>query len=238
MSRRGLLLLSGLCLAVALRLMPARAEDKPKGPPPFNGVDFKGWKYKGDEKKSKWVVGHAALDEKDPRKVVVTPLDKDKGPPEMIATQGSVDIYTEETFGDCTVEVEVMVPKGSNSGIYLMGQYEVQVIDSYGKKGELKPGDMGGIYETAAPKVNAAKKPGEWQKFVIEFQAPRFEGKKKTANGKFLKVTLNGEVIHENVEVTKPTGGQLAGGERAKGPLMFQGDHGPIAFRNLTITPK
>ena len=237
MPRQGMLLLSGLCLALVLRLLPARAEEKPKVVRPFNGVDLKGWKFKGDEKKSKWVVGHAALDEKDPRKIVVSEA-KDRDAAEMINPQGSVDIYTEQTFGDCTVEVEVMVPKGSNSGIYLMGQYEVQVIDSFGKKGELKPGDMGGIYNTSAPKKNAAKKPCEWQKFVIEFQAPRFEDKKKTANGKFLKVVLNDEVIHENVEVKGPTGGQLAGGERAMGPLMFQGDHGPIAFRNLKIIPK
>ena len=74
-----------------------------------------------------------------------------------------------------------MIPKGSNSGIYLMGEYEVQIYDTYGKK-DLKPGDMGGIYTYAAPKVNACKKPGEWQKFVIDFVAPKFEADKKIAN--------------------------------------------------------
>src|SRR5205823_4619938 len=124
----------------------------------------------------------------------------------MVNPSGSVDIYTEEKFGACTVEVEVLVPKGSNSGVYLVGEYEVQVIDSYGKKGDLKPGDMGGIYNNAAPKVNAAKKPGEWQKFVIDFEPAKFVDGKKVKNALFVKVTLNGEVIHENVEAKGSTG--------------------------------
>ena len=138
------------------------------------------------------------------------------------------------------VEVEFIIPKGSNSGVYLMGEYEVQIIDSFGKADDqLKPGDMGGIYTAAAPKKNACKKPGEWQKFVIDFQAPKFDADgKKTANGKFLKVTFNDVVIHENVEVTKSTGGGLTGKEVASGPLMFQGDHGPVAFRGVKITKK
>jgi len=129
-----------------------------------------------------------------------------------------------------------MIPKGSNSGIYLMGEYEVQVLDSYGKD-KVGPGDMGGIYGNAAPKVNACKKPGEWQTFVIDFQAPRFDKDKKTANAKFLRVVLNEQVIHENVEVKGPTGGAL-GKEVAEGPLMIQGDHGPIAIRSVKVTPK
>ena len=130
-----------------------------------------------------------------------------------------------------------MVPKGSNSGVYVMGEYEVQILDSFGKK-KVGPGDVGGLYGIAAPKVNAAKKPGEWQKFVIEYQAPRFEGRQEGSNVKFVKVTLNGEVIHENVEAKGPTGGPLTGKEAATGPLMFQGDHGPVAFRNIKFTPK
>ena len=129
-----------------------------------------------------------------------------------------------------------MVPKGSNSGIYVMGEYEVQVLDSYGKE-KVGPGDMGGIYNTAAPKVNASKKPGEWQKFVIEFQAPKFEDGKKVANAKFVKVTLNDQVIHENVEATAPTPSCLTGKESPTGPIMLQGDHGPVAYRNFVVKP-
>ena len=132
-----------------------------------------------------------------------------------------------------------MVPKGSNSGIYVMGEYEVQVLDSFGKPADkLTQGDLGALYSAAAPKVNASKKPGEWQKFVIEFQAPKFEGAKKVANAKFVKVTLNDVVLHENVEMKGVTPGGLTGKEAATGPLMFQGDHGPVAFRNIKVTSR
>ncbi|HTE19130.1 MAG TPA: DUF1080 domain-containing protein [Armatimonadota bacterium] len=82
------------------------------------------------------------------------------------------------------------------------------------------------------------KAPGEWQKFVIEFQAPRFEGDRKVSNAKFLKVTLNGQVIHENVEMKGVTPTGVTGKEAPTGPLMFQGDHGPVSYRNIRITPR
>jgi len=89
-----------------------------------------GWKLRALKFMSKWVVGVAKIDPKDPRKLAV--VISDVGDIELINTKkGGVDIYTEQEFGDCTVELEVMIPKGSNSGIYLMGQYEVQVVDSY-----------------------------------------------------------------------------------------------------------
>ena len=72
-----------------------------------------------------------------------------------------------------------MVPKRSNSGVYVMGEYEIQVLDSYGKE-RVGPGDIGGIYGAAAPKKNASKKPGEWQKFVIDFQAPQIRRRQKS----------------------------------------------------------
>jgi hypothetical protein len=197
---------------------------------PLNGKDLDGWKLRNNSK-NKWAVGTAGVDDKGK-------LTFNKDGKELVntASDGS-DIYTEQVFGDCVVEVEVMVPKKSNSGIYLMGRYEVQILDSFGVK-KPGPGDMGGIYSVAAPKVNACKKPGEWQTFVIDFQAPRFAEKKKTSNAIFHKVTLNGEVIHEKVEITKGATGGALGGEVPAGPLMFQGDHGPVAFRNLKITPK
>jgi len=202
---------------------------------PFDGKTLDGWKLKGDAKKSKWKVGVAGLDEKDASKMAL----KD-GSGELVNTaSGGVDIYTDAKFGDCTIEVEFMVPKGSNSGIYVMGEYEVQVLDSYGKAPEkLTQGDLGALYSAAAPKVNASKKPGEWQKFVIEFQAPKFEGTKKVSNAKFIKVTLNDVVLHENVEMKGPTPSGVTGKEAAEGPIMFQGDHGPVAYRNIKITPK
>ena len=160
-------------------------------------------------------------------------------PYELVNLGTGVDISTEQKFGDITVELEFMVTKGSNSGVYLMGEYEVQILDSYGKADDkLTQGDLGALYSAAAPKKNVAKKPGEWQKFVIEFQAPKFDGTKKTANAKFVKVTLNDVMLHENVEMKQQTPGGLTGKEAATGPLMFQGDHGAVAFRNIKITPK
>ena len=157
------------------------------------------------------------------------------GSGELINSEAhSVDIISEQKFGDCTVNLEVMVPKGSNSGIYLMGNYEVQVLDSWGRE-KPGPGDMGGLYGASAPRVNACKAPGEWQQYVIEFKAPRFQDGKKVANAVFKKVTLNGQVIHEDVEMKGVTGGAISA-EQATGPLMFQGDHGPVAFRNIKIT--
>jgi hypothetical protein len=146
--------------------------------------------------------------------------------------------------GDIELELELMVPKGSNSGIYLQGRYEVQILDSWGVKSP-KFSDIGGIYRNwentpgniymgKAPLTNPAKAPGTWQKFKIIFQAPRFDvSGKKISNAKFVSVELNGIKIHDNLEVPLPTGGPIEKNEVANGPLMIQGDHGPVAFRNI-----
>jgi hypothetical protein len=201
---------------------------------PFNGKNLEGWTTKGDKAKSKWVVGTARVDDADPTKLVV----KEGDGGELINASGQgVDLYTTEKWGDCTISLELMVPKNSNSGVYVMGEYEVQVLDSHGKE-TVGPGDLGGLYGAAAPKKNASKKPGEWQTMEIVFEAPKFEGDKKTANAKFVKVVLNGETIHENVEMKGPTPSGVTGKETATGPLMFQGDHGAVAFRKIKVTPK
>jgi len=209
--------------ALAVLILPALALAEP---PP-------GWKMQHPDK-GKWVVGTAEVDPKSPNKLVVK-----EGGTDVINVQPASNLVSDEKYGDCTVEVEFLIPKGSNSGVYLMGEYEVQIYDTFDKKGkDAKPGDMGGIYTFAAPKAFADKGPGQWQKFVIDFQAPKFEGGKKVSNAKFLKVTFNGEVIHENVECDKPTPGGLTGKEMPEGPLMFQGDHGQVAFRNIRVTAK
>jgi len=200
-----------------------------------NNDTLDGWKLRGPKFISKWVVGVAKIDPKNPKKLKV--IRSDAGTIELANTKkGGVDIYTEQEFGDCMVELEVMVPEGSNSGIYLMGQYEVQVVDSYGKK-RIKDSAMGGIFGVASPKINAAKKPGEWQKFLIKFKAPRFENRKRIAPAEFVKVELNGEVIQENVKIEKgPTSGALKNGEFVEGPLMLQGGMGAVAYRKIRIS--
>ena len=159
------------------------------------------------------------------------------------------NLFTEMQHGDCEAHIEFMVPKGSNSGVYFMGRYEIQVFDSFGVEKAPYPGiECGGIYqrwdgkrkppgfEGRSPRVNASKAPGEWQTFDVVFLAPRFDNDgKKIANAKFVKVVHNGEVVHANVEVTGPTRAAAYGDEKPAGPLMFQGDHGPVAYRNLKL---
>lgn len=153
-------------------------------------------------------------------------------------------LITTLEHGDIELEFEVMLPKGSNSGIYLQGRYEVQLFDSWGEKNP-KFSDMGGIYRNwenqpgkiymgKAPLSNPAKAPGLWQKMRISFKAPRFDANgNKIANAKFMSVELNGVKIHDNVEVPLPTGGPIENNEKPTGPLVIQGDHGPVAFRNV-----
>ena len=156
----------------------------------------------------------------------------------------TLNLFSRARHGDVQAHVEFMVPKGSNSGIYFMGRYEIQVYDSHGKK-QVGFGDCGGIYqrwdkgrgfEGHGARVNASKAPGEWQTFDVIFKAPRFDEKgQKIANARFVKVVHNGEVIHENVEVTGPTRSPGFHNERPLGPIMLQGDHGPVAYRNIRL---
>jgi hypothetical protein len=161
------------------------------------------------------------------------------------------DLISKQKFGDIEVHVEFMIPKESNSGVKLEGLYEIQICDSYGVK-KPKGYDCGGIYPRAEeepvyhhiddgvpPRTNAARRAGEWQTMDIIFQAPRFDAQdKKIANARFVKVVLNDQVIHENVEVRTPTGhAWRLKKETPSGPLLLQADHGPVAFRSVRLRP-
>ncbi len=153
-------------------------------------------------------------------------------------------LFTGFEHGDIELELDVMMPVNSNSGLYFQGRYEVQLFDSWGVK-EPKYSDIGGIYqrhdenedkgyEGHAPRVNVAKTPGLWQHFKIIFHAPKFDSSgKKIKNAWFEEVRLNGELLHENIEVTGPTRSAAFTDEKPMGPLMFQGDHGPVAVKNI-----
>ena len=161
-----------------------------------------------------------------------------------------VDLYTNFEHGDMDLELDYMMAKGANSGIYLQGRYEVQLEDSWGvlkptsaNNGAIYPrwddsrpaGQQG--YEGYAPRQNVSRAPGLWQHLKLSFQAPRFDSSgKMIENAKILRAELNGVVIHENVELSGPTRGAMKNNEVATGPLRLQGDHGAVAFRNLKIT--
>jgi len=237
-----------LALAVAFSAMAAftgcqssqsSANHDPVRRVAFNGDNLDGWR----QPTGAWeVLGAVALDAADPRKFTFAPgngvLVNGRGGP-------TVNLVSSFEHGDVEARVEFCVPKGSNSGVYFQGRYEIQVFDSYGVA---KPqhSDCGGIYqrwrddrgfEGHAPRVNASKPPGEWQRFDVVFRAPRFdEHGNKVENARFVSVKLNGVLIHQNVSVSGPTRAALdETSEVAHGPLMLQGDHGPVAYRNLIV---
>ncbi len=156
------------------------------------------------------------------------------------------DIRTEAEFGDLELHVEFNVPSGSNSGVYLQGRYEIQILDSW-QANPPKFSDCGGIYqrwndktatgyEGHAPAENASLPPGQWQSFDIVFKAARFDSSgRKTANARLERVVHNGKLIHEHVEVTGPTRASQFQDELPLGPLVFQGVHGPVAIRNVLV---
>ena len=219
---------------------------------PFSRADESGWKVLTEnldsflEPKDHWAVcGEVKLGPASHRKLVT-----ESGHGIIVSNGGGVDLATKETYRDCEVELEFMIPQHSNSGVKLAGCYEIQIFDSWKKK-KVTGSDCGGIYprgelkphyhtidEGVPPKKNACREPGQWQTLKIVFHSPRFDATgKKFANAKFDRVELNGVLIHENQEVAHPTGHAWHNEEHDKGPLLLQGDHGPVAFRNLRIRP-
>jgi hypothetical protein len=133
------------------------------------------------------------------------------------------NLVTKETYHDLKIRTEFRYPEGSNSGIYLRGRYEIQIADNYGALPDSHIN--GGIYGFIAPSVNATKKPGEWQTMDV------------TLVGRTVTVVLNGKEVISNRPIPGITGGALDSDEGAPGPLMIQGDHGPIEFRTFIVTP-
>ncbi|HEX9511738.1 MAG TPA: DUF1080 domain-containing protein [Puia sp.] len=165
----------------------------------------------------------------------------------ILKADHNTQLATKEEFRDLELELDFMMAKGSNSGVYLQGRYEVQLLDSWGK---LNPAfsDVGGIYQRwddtrgrdhegyqgIAPLQNVARAPGLWQHLHICFHAPRFNEKgEKIANAVFSRVYLNGVLVQQEAAVTGPTRSAEFSDEKPTGPLVLQGDHGNVAFRNL-----
>jgi hypothetical protein len=160
----------------------------------------------------------------------------------MEVVPGTGDIYTKAVFGDCHVHVEFWLPlmadktgqARANSGVYLQGRYEVQVLDSYGL--DSQDNDCGGIYKIAKPLVNACRKPEQWQSYDIAFRTARVENGEVKEKPR-ITVFHNGVMIHNNLEIPTPTGGAMDEDMRQPGPLLLQDHRNPVRYRNVWIMP-
>jgi len=156
-----------------------------------------------------------------------------------VATPNKRDISSKQEFGDCYLHVEFCVPTkgGGNSGVGLQGRYEVQILNSFGKQPESH--GCGAFYSQTPPKVVASKPAGEWQTYDIFFRAPRFDAAGKRSDNARATVYQNGTLLHENQEFKGPTGIQYEQykGEARKGPIVLQGDHDVVQFRNVWLVP-
>ena len=163
----------------------------------FNGTDLTGWRATGP---SRWEVADGVLRN----------------------TASGANLVTERTFTDFKLHVELRLPKGSNSGVYLRGRYEVQIADS---SGEPASDTLGAVYGFLAPSEQAGRGSDDWQSLDI------------TLVGRRITVVVNGKTVVCDREIPGITGGALDSDEGAPGPLLLQGDHGQVEFRNLTLTP-
>ncbi len=142
----------------------------------------------------------------------------------LVNAKAGSDLITINKYGDFRLIAEYKYPKGSNSGIYLRGRYEFQIVDDF-ESGANGVGNSGAIYGFLAPTKNAVLAPEEWNTAEITFL------------GRFVTIVLNGETIIDHKEIPGITGGALDSDEGNPGPLFVQGDHGPVTFRKLTLYP-
>jgi glucose/arabinose dehydrogenase len=216
-------------------------------PPPARESGDEGWLFLtwgdalGRWNSSGWILCDAELDTADRTKF----LTKEGNGALVNVGPDPTPFVSKEQFGDCKIHLQFQLPEKGNSGVYVMGRYEVQLLDSAGKRpDELAMGDCGGIYRGEhwpgrAPDFNAFREAGQWHEMDVEFQPPRFDAAgKKTENARFLRVRIDDVLLHENVEVPEPTLGALFAEEAPLGPLMIQGDHTQVAIGDVRVFPK
>lgn len=175
----------------------------------FNGKDLSGWRLINTEQAN----GFKVID----GNLVNDPVNEEG------RRVNFGNLRTDKEFADFNLKLEVNVPEHSNSGVYLRGMYEIQVVDSYGN--DLDPHNMGALYSRITPTVSAEKKGGEWQSMDI------------TLYKRHVTVILNGKKIIDNQPVYGPTGGAMQADVFKPGPIYLQGDHGKVSYRNLVLTP-
>lgn len=212
---------SGSLVAIVLALCfvasISSAGEKAKGLKLFNGKNLTGWKLRSPERES-W----SAVDEE---------LRNESGH----GKSGS-DIISVQKFGDCQLHIEFNVPRGGNSGVYLQGRYEIQVADS-SKDRRVGKHMCGAIYSKIAPSENACKPAGEWQRFNVLFRQARLNDGGEVVEKARISVKQNGTLIIDDKEIDGVTGGALDRNEGTPGPLLLQGDHSSIKYRNIFIRP-
>ncbi len=172
--------------------------------PLFNGKDLTGWKLRNPQGHQSWGVKDGLLVN------------------DVSGGKHGTDLVTEEKFRDFVLRYEYQIPKGANSGVYLRGRHEIQILDDFAR-GQPTKGGNGALYQIAPVAKFASKPPGEWQ--TVE----------ATIKGNKVTVVLNGQKVHDEVTVDKATGGELDNKVDQPGPIMLQGDHGSISFRNIQI---
>jgi Domain of Unknown Function (DUF1080) len=192
-------------IALALALVAGNLIAADQGfRPLFNGKDLTGWKLRKPDGTASWSVKDGVLVN------------------EVSAGKHGTDLISEQKFRDFVLRYEYKIPKGANSGVYLRGRYEIQVLDDY-ERGTPSKGGNGAIYNLAPVSKFASKPAGEWQTAEA------------TIKGDKVSLILNGEKVHDNVTVDKATGSELDRNIDQPGAIMLQGDHGSISFRKIEI---
>ena len=222
---------------------------------PFNGHDLTGWEplavppwsLDGPRGANLWVVGVCAPKPDDPGRLVVGAVDAGD-PPELVCPGRGADLATVEDYGDFEARLEYLLPEGSNAGVIPHGRYELQLLDdahgqARSQAKQLKNAGGGyhanghlSAYGFAAPDALPELPAGRWHALSFRFLAPRFgpDGA-KTANARFERVTVDGVEVLGRAELPGSTGKRARGAETPTGPFVLQGDHGPVAFRNLRL---
>ena len=193
-----------LLTALALSATFAFAADEAGFVPLFNGKDTSGWHLRRKDGHNSWSIDSGVL------KNTVN-----KG-------EHGTDLVTDKKFWNFTVRYEFQVPDNSNSGFYLRGRHEIQILGDF-KSGKTSKGGNGAIYNHTAPSEFASKPGGEWQTAEA------------TIIGNKITVILNGKKIHDNLECNKATGSEIDAKVTEPGPIFLQGDHGTVWFRNMRI---